>query len=76
MRNLPNVAPIMVREAKVDKPETVMLYLKGNIGSTTQLHSDYVLLGVPKYAARLVGSLADGDGGESTCYTLAQREGD
>ena len=34
LRNLPNVAPIMVREAKVDKPATVMLYLKGNIGST------------------------------------------
>ena len=35
LRNLPNVAPIMVREAKVDKPETVMLYLKGNIDTTT-----------------------------------------
>ena len=36
LRNLPNVAPIMVREAKVDKPETVMLYLKGDISSTIE----------------------------------------
>ena len=39
LRNLPNVAPIMVREAKVDKPETVMLYLKGNIEFHIQQHS-------------------------------------
>ena len=54
LRNLPNVAPIMVREAKVDKPETVMLYLKGNIGFT---YNTIAFTAIAKYAITATANL-------------------